>query len=214
MKKAITIVGFGDSITLASRQVHEHKWLQVLGNLLKQDIPGADIAVVNSGVGGNTSREGLARITEDVVAHRPDWVLVQFGGNDATRDQARHVPLEEYGANLEEIRATLLRETSARLALLTFPPIIEEWHAYGNDEFYRERGGQDAFVERYRQTTRDFARRYGILLVDIAATLRQAADRDGDGTYILPDGVHLTTVGNRVVAETVHAALAPVLKAH
>ena len=211
-KKTITIVGFGDSITLASRQADEHKWLQVLGILLEHDVPGADLTMVNSGVGGNTSREGLARIASDVVAHRPDWVLIQFGGNDATPDQARHVSLDEYGTNLERIRAIVLSETSAQLAMLTFPPIVEEWHARGNDEFYRSRGGQDAFVERYREVTRDFARRHGLLLADIDLALRQAADRDGNGTYILPDGVHLTTDGNQIVAQTVHAALAPVLR--
>lgn len=206
-RQKTTIVGFGDSITLASRQPENKKWLNLLGTQLTQEFPGCAFEMVNAGVGGNTSREGLARIDRDVIPHAPDYVLVQFGGNDATRDETRHVPLDEFGSNLEAIRQRIAESTSAQIVLLTFPPVIEEWHAYGNDPFYKERGGQDTFIERYRERSRSFAQAHGFPIADISRTLRSAAGEHDVATYILPDGVHLTAEGNRVVAETIHDVL-------
>ena len=98
--KALTIVAFGDSITQAKEVAPEKRWPELLRAALQARMPGRGFAVVNAGVGGNTSREGLARIERDVLAHRPDWVLVEFGGNDATHDPARHVPPDEFAANM------------------------------------------------------------------------------------------------------------------
>ena len=200
------IVAFGDSITQASRQPEGRKWIDIVGSRLRARFSGRDFAAINAGVGGNTSREGLARIKTDVLAHRPDYVLVQFGGNDATADSARHVTLEEYAENLEKIRKSVVEETGATVALLTFPPIIDEWHGWGDHEMYQEAGGCDRYIEQYRQLTRDFAERNGLLLIDIDKALRDACAADGNGEYILPDGVHLTEKGNEVVADTVFRA--------
>jgi len=133
-------------------------------------------------------------------------VLVQFGGNDTTTDMARHVTLEEYSENLEKIRLAA-EEVGAAVALLTFPPIIDEWHGWGDHEMYRDAGGCDRYLERYRELTRAFASDRGLLLIDIDRALRDACARDESGNYILPDGVHLTEKGNEVVAGAVYRAL-------
>lgn len=56
--------------------------------------------MINSGVGGNTSREALDRIGKDVLVYRPDLVMVEFGGNDATPDPNREVSPDEFEENL------------------------------------------------------------------------------------------------------------------
>ena len=202
-----TIVGLGDSITLAGRQPEEKGWMHVLGKLLQQQFPEYDFSLINSGEGGNTSREGLARISEDVLSHTPDYVLVEFGGNDAMPDPNRHVSPEEFSDNLSSIKNQIMRGTNARIVMLTFPPVIDEWHACGQHEFYKQWGGLDAFVEEYRRLTRDFSREEGCPLADIDRALRKAIDRNGAETYILPDGVHLTAEANRVVAQEVYTVL-------
>ena len=201
------IVAFGDSITQASGQPEGEKWIDLVGARLRARFPERDFVAINAGVGGNTSREGLARMKTDVLAHRPDYVLVQFGGNDATTDSARHVSLEEYDENLEKIRESVVGETGGAVVLLTFPPIIDEWHGWGDHEMYREAGGCDRYIEQYRQVTRAFAERHGLLLIDLDLALKAACATGGPGEYILPDGVHLTENGNEVVAETVYQAL-------
>ena len=85
--KTVTIVAFGDSITEASHQPPENRWPEVLRLLLRERSPGTDITVINAGVGGNTSREGMARIEQDVLRHNPHFVLAEFG-NDATPEMS------------------------------------------------------------------------------------------------------------------------------
>ena len=207
--KTIKIVAFGDSITLASRQPDGKKWSDIVEMELRQRKNDYAFSVVNSGVGGNTSREGLERIDSDVIAHDPNYVLVEFGGNDATPVQSRHVSLEEYKENLKKIRNTIVEHTNASVIMLTFPPVIDEWHSQKNEKIFLDFGGQDKFIEQYRQLTRSFAADNDILLIDIDLALRRACDKDGNEKIILSDGVHLTEAGNRIVAKTVVDHLLP-----
>ena len=201
--KAIKIVAFGDSITQASSQPDEKKWVNIVEMELQQKKSDYNFSIINSGVGGNTSREALERIEQDVLSHNPDYVLVEFGGNDATPNQNRHVSLEEYSDNLAKIRHTILTHTDASIIMIVFPPIIDEWHSFGNDECFAEFGGQDKFIEQYRQLTRIFATDNDILVIDIDLALRRNCKKDGNEKYILKDGVHLTEAGNGIVAKTV-----------
>jgi len=95
MRHAIKIVAFGDSITLAKEQVEQDKWTTLVQVRLKEDI-GREVRMVNAGVGGNTSREGLRRIESGVLRHNPDIVLVEFGGNDATPAPAAFTDFTSY----------------------------------------------------------------------------------------------------------------------
>ena len=203
----VTIVGFGDSITLACRQPEDKRWLNVFGDMLEQRFPDRSFRTINAGAGGNTSREGLARLATDVLPHSPDWVLVQFGGNDATTDAKRHVSCEEFRANLQAIKSRVQEATDARIAVLTFPPVIDDWHGWGHDEFYRQWGGCDGCIEEYRKIARDFARQESLPLVDLNRAIREAARENGNEKYILPDGVHLTEDGNLAVAHEVFGVL-------
>ena len=73
---SLPVVAFGDSITLAKRQEPEARWAALVETDLRQRAGESTVRVVNAGVGGNTSREGLARIDADVLAHAPDLVPV------------------------------------------------------------------------------------------------------------------------------------------
>ncbi len=190
---------FGDSITQAGECEEQSRWPVLLRQRLAQRHPKREFALVNAGVGGNTSREGLARIERDVLAHHPDVVTVEFGGNDATPERDRHVDLEEFKKNIEAIcRQT--RASGAVPVLLTFTPIIDAWHCFAGDSQFSEKGGPDAYIEDYREATRALARNLGCDLADIDRALRQAMEKEGQSEFIMPDGVHLTPRGNELVA--------------
>ena len=197
-QKSLTLVAFGDSITQASSELPDElqRWPAILEQALCVAFPASPVTVINAGIGGNTSREGLARIENDVLRHRPDCVLVEFGGNDATPEPERHVTLDEYAANLAAMKARLDALGGCRMVLVTFPPVLDLQHAW--QAAFKDVGGQDRYLERYRRVTRDFAARHGLPLADIDAALRPKPTEN-----TLPDGVHLTAAGNRVVAETV-----------
>jgi lysophospholipase L1-like esterase len=53
---------------------------------LSATVPGAHIAVVNRGIGGQDATEELARLDVDVLALRPQLVIWQVGANGALRN--------------------------------------------------------------------------------------------------------------------------------
>ncbi|MDD6213828.1 MAG: SGNH/GDSL hydrolase family protein [Firmicutes bacterium] len=88
------IVFAGDSVTdMGSEQpVGEglfdnlgKSYVRIVENMLVACYPELNIRVTNSGIGGNTSRDLLARFDRDVVALNPDWVSICIGINDVWR---------------------------------------------------------------------------------------------------------------------------------
>ena len=203
-----TVVLFGDSITQAGNCEEPDRWPVRLRQRLAERFPDRTFNLVNAGAGGNTSREGLARLDRDVLAHRPDIVTVEFGGNDATPDRNRHVDLAEFRANLETIYHSV-RAAGAVAVLLTFTPIVDAQHCFTADPQFRDKGGSDAYIEDYREAARALAVELGCELADIDRALRRAMETEGAGSCILPDGVHLTARGNAVVTDEVARALDP-----
>jgi lysophospholipase L1-like esterase len=209
----VTIVAFGDSITGATRQKPEERWPEIVRRTLQGRFTQIEIRMVNAGAGGNTSREGLARIEKDVLRHAPHFVLFEFG-NDGTVDPARHVSLAEFRENMGRIITRVSEEAGGRAIPMTFPPIIDRWHVRGRHPFYSQTGGLDRYVELYREATRQLARARKCPLVDIDSALRNEMAQRGPESCILPDGVHLTTHGNECVALAVLHVLSPEIEKH
>ncbi|MFC4242980.1 SGNH/GDSL hydrolase family protein [Gryllotalpicola reticulitermitis] len=107
-------------------------------------------AFVNAGISGDLAYNVLQRL-DDVIACRPDVVVIACGANDAAAHiseewtqwylKAKHAPqrptIEWYEATLTEIVKRLRAETSARLALLELPPFTEELDGVVNERVRR-----------------------------------------------------------------------------
>jgi lysophospholipase L1-like esterase len=91
--------------------------------------------------------------------------------------------------------------------LITFPPIINEWHAFGRDPYFVARGGLDRDVDHYRERTRLVAQRLDVPLFDLDQLLRAKMKEKGPKSCIAPDGVHLTPEGHALVSEAMQAFL-------
>lgn len=86
---------------------------------------GADCAVLNAGVSGDTSAGGLARL-DWVLADRPTHLLIELGGNDALRA----LPVEQLRANLDRIiRTAKERGVRVLLAGMLAPPNLGRAYA-------------------------------------------------------------------------------------
>ncbi len=195
------VVAFGDSITRGYAVPSGDGWVELLA--ASKGKGGG--AVFNAGGNGNTSAEGLKRIDADVLSHMPGLVLVEFGGNDAVHD-ARAVSVDEFERNLLAINEKV-KAKGGTIVFLTFPPIINEWHATRSDAYYKKWGGLDQCVEEYRQRTREVARRLGAPLFDLDRFLRKLIEKKGKDTFINKDGVHLTPEANTLIAEAVQRFL-------
>ncbi|MBP5231629.1 MAG: hypothetical protein ILO68_07850 [Clostridia bacterium] len=109
--KAPVLLAFGDSIAAAG------KWQTAFQNLSGE-------TVQNAGVGGNTSGDGLKRLTGDVKNRHPDVVFIGFGTNDASIDMSRYIPVETCVSNLLSI-VEGVRSAGAIPILITPPPIVD-----------------------------------------------------------------------------------------
>jgi acyl-CoA thioesterase-1 len=177
------IIAFGDSLTAGFGADPGKSFPDYLQKDLDQ--AGLHWRVVNEGVSGNTTTDGVERLGE-VLAYRPRVTIVEFGGNDGLRG----LPMETTRANLEQIIRALQDSGSAIiLAGMTLPP------NYGPD-----------YIRSFEQVYKDLANRYKVpripFLLEGVATHPNLMQRDG---------IHATAEGNQIVAKTVMRYLKPLL---
>lgn len=196
----LKLVAYGDSITQSYKRDEAQRWTTHLGLQLREKLGDRAPAIINAGVGGNTSAEGLRRIEQDVLAHDPWLVLVEFGGNDCIKNPDRHVPLASFVGNLRTIHQRVTQQ-GGRVAFMSFPPVVNDWHFLGHDPFYDEVGGLDEFIQAYRDATQQLAVELACPFFDLDQLLRQAGARDGQEVYAQPDGIHLTLEAEKLLVE-------------
>ena len=73
----------GDSISAGYGIKESENWVQLLEASLKTS--GKELHIINSSISGDTTIGGLSRIESDLEEHKPNYVLVELGGNDALR---------------------------------------------------------------------------------------------------------------------------------
>jgi lysophospholipase L1-like esterase len=102
---ATTLVFFGDSQTDNRHWSSPAHFPKIVEEVFRRINP--SIKVVNAGIGGDDSREGLERIETDVLAHDPAICFVLFGGNDAAFkndvDGEPTLPPEAFRANIDSM---------------------------------------------------------------------------------------------------------------
>jgi len=83
------VLAFGDSLTAGNGAAADQSYPAQLARLLNRE-------VVNAGVSGEISREGMQRLNALLDAHRPELLILCHGGNDLLRK----LPQAELEANL------------------------------------------------------------------------------------------------------------------
>ncbi len=201
----LTIVGFGDSTT-GDRGPLERLWLARLRERLEER--SWTVWTRNAGVPGGTTRLGRERFERDVLVHRPDLVVIQFGINDSAvlvgegRTEPQH-GLESYLADLESF-VEAARAAGALPILMTPNPLL--WTDALCTEFgfspYRpdERFGLDVVNARYAEGVRMLAQRLGVVLVDVHARFRAHDAATGRLADWLDDGIHPSAAAHERIA--------------
>jgi len=78
----VRVMCYGDSLTDGPPKGGWPTWLGVLWNR-RPPVPGRRVEVLNAGVAGYSSHQGLLRFLQEVDQYQPDLLLVSFGWNDA-----------------------------------------------------------------------------------------------------------------------------------
>ena len=105
-----SVICFGDSLTAGMGASSGHEYPTLLASGLARE-------VINAGVSGDTTRDGLQRLETDVLARNPRLVIVEFGGNDFLQQ----LPRQETFANLDEI-IRRIQERGAMVVLVGVQP--------------------------------------------------------------------------------------------
>jgi len=97
LASASTLLVMGDSLSAAYNLRQQDGWVSLLENQLSESHP--DIKVINASISGETTQGGLSRFSALLTTHKPEWVILELGANDALRGY----PLNQTTLNLEKM---------------------------------------------------------------------------------------------------------------
>lgn len=178
------LVCFGDSLTAGFGAAEGASYPDFLQADLNK--AGYNYRVVNEGVSGDTTKDGVDRLPE-VLALHPTAVIVEFGGNDGLRG----LKVDSTRQNLATI-VHALQGAGAKVMLagITLPP------DYGPDYIRSFTGNYTALAKQFHVPLLPF------LLQNVY----------GVPGMMQADRTHATEQGNSIVAQNVLPYLKPILK--
>jgi acyl-CoA thioesterase-1 len=177
------IAAFGDSLSAGFGVEPGKSYPDDLQRLL--DASGYHYKVVNLGVSGDTTTDGLERMPE-VLALHPAIVILEFGANDGLRGLPVASTQKNLAAMMEAFRKAHM---AILLAGMTLP------RNYGPE-----------YIRSFEQVYVDIAKQYKSALIPF---LLEGVGGHPDLTQ--PDGLHPTAEGAEIVARNVMNYLQPML---
>ena len=177
------LVCFGDSLTAGFGTDPGQSYPDYLQADL--DAKGYHYHVVNEGVSGATSKDGVTRLPE-ILGLKPAAIVVEFGGNDGLRG----LPVKDIRANLDQIVSTL-KASGAKIAVagITLPP------DYGPD-----------YVSQFTALYPALAKKYQVPVLPFL--LQGVYGVEG---MMQEDRTHATAPGNKIVATNLLPIVEPLL---
>jgi lysophospholipase L1-like esterase len=203
----ITLVAFGDSTTAPREGLEVYS--ELLEKQLKARLPAA--RVINAGVRGNNTKDATRRFQKDVLDHKPDLVVLQFGINDSAVDVWKQPPADKPRIGLTNFRnhlqylVSMLRARGVKVVLMTPNPL--RWtprlrELYGKSPYHPEDPeGMNQLLHTYVAAVRELAHQEHVALVDVDEAFRTYAGEHGSLDDLLLDGMHPNQQGQSIVAE-------------
>lgn len=178
------LLAFGDSLTAGSGLPPGSGYPELLQAEL--DARGYRYRVVNAGVGGDTTSNGLARMP-GALRLAPEIVILELGGNDGLNG----LPVDSMRANLDEM-LTAFKNSGAAVVLggMTLP------RNFGSD-----------YIGTFEKVYPELAAKHNATLIPFF--LEGAA---GNPSLMLEDGIHPNHEGYRVLVANLMRYLEPLLK--
>ena len=181
-EKHTRFVYFGSSNT--ARRMHGLHWSDWLDLGLARTY-GRWHRSINSGVGGDTTRNLLTRFDEDVALYRPQVVSVTVGGNDSM--PGRGISLKEFGHNL--------RLLAGQIQALGAVAVLQTYYSADLDAL----PPGCTFLE-CMQVVRDAAAASGAALIDHLARWEPLrVQHPQEFRALMVDALHVNPLGNMVL---------------
>ena len=170
----LKIVAFGDSLTAGYQLPQDASFAAQLEKALRDK--GHDITIIQGGVSGDTTADGLARI-DWTVPEDAKGVILELGANDAFRGVDPAVTRQNFDAMIARLKA---RGIAVLLAGM-----------------YAPRNMGPDYVKRFDANYGEIAKAYDIPLYPFF--LEGIA---GNPKLNLPDGIHPTREGVAIIVKT------------
>lgn len=211
LKSGEKIVFLGDSITAGGARKNGYVTLTI--EALNHE--GLKLTHIPAGVGGNRSKDMLARLDASVLSKDPDWMVLSCGVNDVWhftltlgKRTFQGIPLEDYEKNIREI----LKQAKAadiKVVILTSTMIGEDPEKETNKKLIP-----------YNEFLRKVANEKNLPLVDLSKDMHAALEKIpdekgkarmfGEPKYerniknkLTTDGCHMNLLGNVMMAKGV-----------
>lgn len=184
-----TLVCHGDSLTEGSDLDRKFIWPFLVENRLP-------IKVINSGIGGDTTGGLLSRFYQDVVQHRPDYVLIMGGTNDLWWD----LDAKLIQANIFTMTCQAEYHNIVPLVGLPLPMIVERAR---QQDFMAPEGGYKKCAEKLARlvnTLTRSAQQSDIACLDFYHPFYNASGSVQE-KFFLEDGLHPNKAGHRLMAQ-------------
>lgn len=153
----------------------------------ERSFPAAEISYWNAGIGATTSHLGVARLREDVLSQKPDFVIVEFSVND-----------EDASPHFKETYESLVR----RILLAPWKPALMLVHNVRYDD-----GGNAEAIHR------PVGERYRVPSVSMKPSIyARVAQGQIEKRSITQDDLHPNDLGHEYVAGVITTFLEDVRK--
>ena len=181
VKSGDAIAFLGDSITQQGNNGPGGYIHLVIDGLKAAGVEARPIA---AGISGHKSNNMLARVDNDVIAKRPQWMTLSCGVNDVWHG-ANGVPLDAYMTNITAL-VDKVDAAGIKVVVLTATMITEDPAAANNVK-----------LAPYNDFLRQLAKERGYPLADLSADMHDGVKQ---GARFTSDGVHMAFAGNKMMA--------------
>ncbi len=179
------IVCFGNSITAGLGVDPTEAYPAILEQLIRKD--GKNYKVINAGLSGDTSADGLSRI--DWILKQPvDIFILELGGNDGLRGLSLDQTRKNLQAIIDKVKARY-PEAKIVIAGMLIPPNMGE-----------------TYTHEFASIFPALAKANHALLIPFLL-----AGVGGNPEYSQPDGIHPNVKGHKIVAENVFKVIKGIL---
>ncbi|MCA1802110.1 MAG: GDSL-type esterase/lipase family protein [Rhodothermaceae bacterium] len=184
-KKGELIMVIGDSLTDDLQG-----WFEILRHVLHTALPDYKLKFRNLAVSNDTTHNMLKRFNRDVLAEKPDWLIIAAGTFDAQRlhvaTDRTHTSLADFWENLNSMENAVKTVTKNPVIWITPPPVITE--LMEKVPFF------DGIVdEEDLSAYRDVISGKAGYIID---PVGERMGRPGDAWNYLPDGMHPSPAGH------------------
>jgi lysophospholipase L1-like esterase len=154
------------------------------------------IQIFNLGIGGDTSRNILARLKHEIDArNHPSWdlkLVFSFGTNDSRlNDGVATVPLEEFAANAKVI-IEIAKNYTDDMLIVGNPPLGKAIVPFKDVVF------DDANVKQYDEVLADVASRNSVLFVPLRPLFEGSTEM-----LFVYDNIHPNKTGHELICRQV-----------